>query len=34
MRDSDVTKLRKKRARIHAQIRKLEPLIAGYYEKL
>src|SRR6185437_9544471 len=34
MRDSDLTKLRRKRARINAQLRKLEPLIAGYYEAL
>ena len=34
MRDSDLTKLRRKRARINAQLRKLEPLITGYYERL
>jgi hypothetical protein len=34
MRDSDITKLRRKRARINAQIRKLEPLLAHYYEAL
>src|SRR4051812_489649 len=32
MRDSDITKLRRKPARINVQLRKLEPLIAGYYE--
>ena len=34
MRDNDITKLRRKRARIHAQLRKLEPLIAHQYEEL
>jgi hypothetical protein len=34
MRDSDLTKLRRARARIHMQLRKLEPLLADYHAKL
>ncbi len=31
--DSELTKLRRARARVHMNLRKLEPLIAGYYLK-
>ncbi|MCW3474417.1 hypothetical protein [Limobrevibacterium gyesilva] len=31
--DSELTKLRRARARVHANLRKLEPLIASYYAK-
>jgi hypothetical protein len=34
VRDSDITKLRRARTRVHAQLRKLEPLVAGYHAKL
>ena len=34
MRDSEFTKLRRKRQRIHRQLDKLEPLVAGYHATL
>ena len=34
MRDTDLTKLRRKRSRIHFQLAKLEPLVAAYHAKL
>ena len=34
MTDSDLTKLRRARARVHFQLAKLEPLLAGYHAKL
>jgi hypothetical protein len=34
MRDSELTKLRRKRQRIHRQLDKLEPLLAGYHGML
>jgi hypothetical protein len=32
MADSSLARLRAKRRRIHAQLRKLKPLLAGYHE--
>jgi hypothetical protein len=34
MSESDLTKLRRARLRVHAQLRKREPLVAGYHAKL
>jgi hypothetical protein len=34
MKDSDLTKLRSARARVHRVLDRLEPMIAGYREKL
>lgn len=34
MQDSELTKLRRARSRVHRQLDKLEPLLAGYHAKL
>jgi hypothetical protein len=34
MKDSDLTKLRRARSRVHQQLNKLEPMVAGYRAKL